>query len=365
MKQNLNTQRMERIIQRIEDPEALNSNWDNLAEFYFQKKEFLIHLHQYNPCHQRYYELYLDDKLIVGTVVYTLTIDLFTFANIHSPIKINVIGLPVSVATPPIIGDATEYEYLLSELIRLEKGVIAGFNLMKDFLTCKTINLRMLPTIILNLKCNNIDEYEQSLRTPYRRRLHRIMEKFNEVRTETSDCSAFTQEHYALYLQIMSKTTTKLEILSYNAFRWLPLNFRMTTYYHNSQMLCWHIICNDNEQLFFFFGGMNYALRDQYQSYNNNLLGILNAAFELNYNTIDFGQTAEVAKSRLGGEKSERRMFIYHRNPLLLFIFKLCKNLINYSTITESHKVFKATKYTTTCQTSIYESPVCSPTTLA
>src|SRR5665647_1026754 len=115
---------MEKIINRISSPENLNAHWDNLANFYFQKKEFLHHLHKYNPCNQRYYELYCNNILVAGTVVYTLKIDILTFANIPSPFKVQVIGLPVSVATPPIIGDSGEFEYFLSELIKIESGII-------------------------------------------------------------------------------------------------------------------------------------------------------------------------------------------------------------------------------------------------
>ncbi|MBK6538671.1 MAG: hypothetical protein IPG09_13140 [Ignavibacteria bacterium] len=48
---------MKKIIKRISSTEDLNSKWDSLADCYFQKKEFLTHIHKYNPCCQRYYEL--------------------------------------------------------------------------------------------------------------------------------------------------------------------------------------------------------------------------------------------------------------------------------------------------------------------
>jgi hypothetical protein len=86
---------------------------------------------------------------------------------------------------------------------------------------------------------------------------------------------------------------------------------------------------------------MNYFLRDQYQSYNNNLLGIIKAAIDQKYYIIDFGQTAEIAKTRLGGEMSERRMFAYHKNPVILGLLKLFKNLISYTKTNEKCHVFK------------------------
>lgn len=332
---------MEKIIKKNSSPENLNINWDKLADFYFQKKEFLIHLHKYNPCAQRYYELYCNGKLVAGTIVYTLKVDILTFANIASPLKVQIIGLPVSVATPPIIGDPGEFEYLLSEIIKTEHGIIIGLNFMEDYLLNKVLNLRTLPTVVLKLQSDDIISYENSLRHGYRRRIHKIREKFSNVISVTSECSAFNNEHYSLYLQIMKKTTTKLETLSLDIFKCLPSNFQLTTFYFDRKMLCWHIVCKDNGVLFFFFGGMNYTFRDQFQSYNNNLLGILSTAIDQKYQVIDFGQTAEIAKTRLGGVLSERRMFLYHKNPIILGLLKLSKNLISYSKTNETPHVFK------------------------
>jgi hypothetical protein len=332
---------MEKIVKKLKSPEYLNTNWDNLANFYFQKREFISHLHKYNPCSQRYYELYRNGIFVAGTIVYTLKVDILTFANIPSPFKVQVIGIPISVAAPPIIGDPSEFEYFLSEIIRIEPGIILGINFIEDYLKDKVLNLRTLPTIILKLQSDNMVRYENSLRHPYRRRIHRIKEKFSNVTSITSECSVFSEEHYSLYLQIMKKTTTKLETLSLDVFKYLPPNFQLTTYYSDKKMLCWHVVCKDTGVLFFFFGGMNYKYRDQFHSYNNNLLGIVSFAMDHKYQEIDFGQTAEVAKTRLGGKLSERRMFFYHRNPIMFGILKLLRTLINYSKTYKKPTVFK------------------------
>ena len=269
---------MERRVTVTRSPENLGSEWDMIADFYFQKRDFLTHLHKYNPCSQRYYKLYYKDTLVAGAVVYTLKVDLLTFINIPSPLTMHVIGLPASIATPPVIGDPGEFQYLLNDILQKERGFILGLNLMEDYLIGKVINMRTLPTIILKMGFDNTENYENSLRHNYRRRLHRFREKFSNVRTETSDCSLFNQDHYKLYLEIMRRTRTKLEILSLDLFRNLPSNFSLTTHYGENNMLCWRITCNDGYGLFFFFGGMNYSLRDHYQSYHNNLYGIITDA---------------------------------------------------------------------------------------
>jgi hypothetical protein len=328
-------------IRVLFSPDELNTGWDTIAQWYFQRREFLTHMHTYNRCEQRYYELYRDGMVVAGAVAYTLRIHLFTFSGISSPVKMQVIGLPVSVATEPLVGDPDEFEYLLNGILQREKGVIAGLNFTQHYINSTTLNLRTLPTIILKNGAADMHQYEASLRHPYRRRLHLVQQKFEGVRSATTSCADFTETHYGLYLQIMKKTRTKLETLSFDSFRYLPGNFLLTTFYHEELMLCWHILCMDNGTHFFYFGGMNYALRDRFDSYHNNLLGILSTAMEEGYSEVDLGQTAEIAKLRFGGEVSERKMFLYHRNSLVLGIFRLFSSMINYGFISPEHHVFK------------------------
>ena len=332
---------MERKVVISGFPENLNSEWDKIADCYFQKRDFLTHLHKYNPCSQHYYELYHGEKLVAGTVVYTIKVNLLTFLNIPSPFTMHVIGLPVSVAAPPLIGEPAEFQYLLDYLLKNEKGFILALNVKEDLLVDKVLNMRTLPTFILKLGFNDIESYENSLRHNYRRRVHKFIEKFYNVRTEATDCSLFNEEHYRLYLEIMKRTKTKLEILSMDLFRNLPSNFVMTSYYNENSMLCWHITCRDGNTLFFFFGGMNYSSRDNFQSYHNNLYGIIREAISNKYDFIDLGQTAETAKSRFGAIPEERKMFLYHSNPVILYFLRPFKRILTYSKTCEKSNVFK------------------------
>lgn len=333
---------MERRVEISESPESIGCEWDLIADNYFQKREFLIHLQRYNPCSQRYYMLYDGNKLIAGAIIYTFKVNLFTFLHIPSPLKMRVIGLPVSVATPPVIGQPAGFSYLLTHILENEKGFILGLNMMDDYLTDRVLNMRTLPTFIIRNNFSDLKSYENSLRHNYRRRLHIFRKNFRDVRTETTDCSLFNGEHYRLYIEIMKRTKTKLETVQLELFRNLPSNFALTTYYHAKDMLCWHITCHDSKSLIFFFGGMDYKLRGQYQSYQNNLFGILTEAIERKCDFLDLGQTAETAKVRLGGIREERKMFLYHRNPLIFNAFRPFRRFLTYSNYVEDCKVFKS-----------------------
>jgi hypothetical protein len=157
-----------------------------------------------------------------------------------------------------------------------------------------------------------------------------MLEAFDHTDEVRTKCNVFTEQHYRLYMQIMRQTKNKLETLSLDFFKQLPDHFYLTSYYHRSQLLCWHINCRDDEQLFFFFGGHDYQLLSNYHSYFNNLYGILKEAIEDGFSRIDFGQTAETAKMKTGGRMEEKRLFLYHRNVLLRAILRFCKPLITY-----------------------------------
>lgn len=332
---------MEKIIRKVSSPESLDIEWDKLAGSCYLKRQFLLHLHKYNYCSQLYYELYHDSSLVAGTIVYTVKTNILTFLNIPSPVRFRIIGIPVSIANPPFIGDPAEIEYLLSEILKTEKGIILGLNFTEDYLRNKVLNLRTLPTILLNLESEDVESYEKSLRHPYRRSLHRNREKFRGVTSETTLCSEFNDEHYQLYLRIMKHSTTKLEILHADVFRYLPSEFELTTYSASGKMLFWHILCRDEQILYYFMCGMNYSERENFNIYNNSLLGIISIAMKYHYRTIDLGQTAEIAKTRVGGIPDERRMFLYHHNPVIFGMFKLFRRLITYSKKNKQANVFK------------------------
>ncbi len=332
---------MIRKIQFFDSPKDLNRDWDRIASSYFQRKEFLTLLQDFNPCNQKYYELYLDDKLVAGAVVYTLFVNILTFSGLNLKVKMQVLGLPVSVAAPSLIGDQAEFNLFIQEILKREKGVILGLNLPTDLVLEKGIPMLTLPTIIFQNKYLNFENYLQSLRHQYRRRIKLIQQKASEIEYLVTNCNKFTQKHYELYLEIMKRTKTKLEVLKCDLFQNLPPNFVLTTLCNNGSILAWNIVCNDHDIVYFFFGGMDYCKRDHFQSYNNNLLSILKTGIENHCSLIDFGQTAEIAKIRLGGEIVGRGMFLYHQNPFILFLFNRLKRWFTYSNEPALAHVFK------------------------
>jgi hypothetical protein len=318
------------IIQQSTSARTLPTSWDDCSDSYFQTRSFLAYNEAYNPCQQRYYWLQEAQNLAAAAVVYTLPIDLFTFSNIPSPVRMQVIGIPTSISAPGLFGRPEAVSILLKHLLEAERGLILGLNLPPELDTRPGIQMDMLPTVELHHQFEQWQDYAPQLRAAYRRRVQQITRHWQDTQAIRTACSQFTYRHYQLYLDILRKSDSKLETLSYPFFKHLPERFYLTSYYHHRQLLSWHVNCEDRKhgRLYFFFGGHDYKLNSDYRAYFNNLIGVLKEGIEDRFFTIDFGQTAEIPKMRLGGKLSAKRMFLYHANPLIRWALKKSKRLI-------------------------------------
>lgn len=320
----------------------LSETWDALAGCYFQKIAFLQYAERYNPCRQRYYALYRGEALLACAVVYSLRISLLTFSNIPSPVRMQVVGLPASVSAPGAFGlDNEAVQRLILQILEREEGLILGLNLPPEFDPYPAVAMAMLPTIELEHHFADWPSYLEKLRSPYRRRAMQLQSRFRGVEWRRTGCRAFTPEHHHLYLDILKRADSKLEVLPEAFFRNLPDNFYLASCYSQGRLLCWHINCEDGDRLFFFFGGHDYELLPQFQSYFNNLLCILQQGIEKGFSRIDFGQTAEIPKLKLGAGAKPKAMFLYHRNPLLRRLLRIGKPWISYRPAFPAVHVFK------------------------
>jgi hypothetical protein len=329
-------------IKKLSSIESIKHSWDNLVTDYFQTSEFSLHLEKYNKCFQRYYTLYDRNNLMAGAIVYTLPINLLTFSKKKLTLPMNVIGVAVSVDSSGLIGDSAYYDTLIDLIIKNEKGIILCLNYESKLNQHRLIQLNALPTFIVKHHFVDFNLYLNKMRHPYRRRVIQAMKYFEDVIKTTELCSSFTDEHYTLYLNIMKKSKTQLEVLSKDFFKNLPENFTLTSYYNKKkELIIWHITCEYKDVYSFLFGGINYEKRDEYHAYYNNLIGIIKEGIVKGYKTINLGQTAEVPKMRLGGERILKKMFIYHRNSLVRFILKVFKKQLEHKGNSETLKVFK------------------------
>ena len=329
-------------IEKLSSIEPIKFLWDSLVTDYFQTNNFSLHLEKFNKCNQRYYVLYENAILKSAAILYTLPVNVLTFSKKNLSIKMNVIGVSASVDSSGLIGNPLYFEKLINYIFENETGFILCLNHESNINIKTLIQLNTLPTIIFKHDFKDFKTYLGNMRHHYRRRVVHAMNKFDGITRMSELCNVFTDEHYKLYLNIMTKSKTKLEILSAEFFKNLPENFMLTSYYSTKGvLLTWHITCEYQNTYSFLFGGINYELRDEYDAYYNNLIGIIQEGIEKGYKTINLGQTAEIPKMRVGGLQVSKKMFIYHKNSIIRLIFKIFSKQLEYKTNSESLTVFK------------------------
>jgi hypothetical protein len=322
----------------------LPENWDCEAVDYFQTREFLDHAEKYNPCNQRYYLFYQNGIFETGIVIYTLKLDLFTYLGIPSPLRMNIAGIPCSVSSGGIIGNCNHLHQLVSYIKIREKGLLLFLNLASELNEEKMISAKTLPTIILTNHFRSWEDYLETMKSNYRRRVRQLSFPFSEIQKKRLACSGFDRRMYDQYLGVLKRSKGKLETLSLEFFQQLPLNFNLTAFYRSQMLIGWYISSTYNEKFYFFLGGVDYKVNRQFNTYFNILLNVVKEGIEKGVSSIDLGQTAEIPKLRLGGKLVEKTMMGYHSSRIMRRILKAGKSLLEYSTTVNWTHVFKETR---------------------
>lgn len=327
-------------LRKVDSAQKLPLEWDSYAEDYYQTREFLLHTEQYNPCGQRYYLFYQEQALVAALVVYTLSLDLFTYSIFKCPLAMNIAGIPCSVSASGYLGDERFFPSAFELVKPQERGFLAVLNLgfppqIKDTMIGHT-----LPTIILQNSFSGWEDYLAALRSDYRRRTNMIFSSFGKVRSVMGQCSLYTQDMHRLYLDVLAHSKGRLETLSSAFFRNLPQAFRLTAYYEQEKLLGWYISTSYKDKFYFFLGGFDYEANARYQSYFNLLYGILKEGIDQQSAILDLGQTAEIPKLRLGGKISPRWMLGYHSNFLIRKLMIAARRLLEYKSVFPETRTF-------------------------
>ena len=302
-----------RTIERCDAAETLAPGWDDAAGSWFRQREFLVYAERYNPCRQRYYQLRDGHRVLAGAIVYSLRLDLLTFLRVPSPVTMHLLAVPVGIATTGYFGASADRDELLRHVAGAERGLLVV--LTADCGDDLPIGVRcqMIPTIFLDLRFPDWTAYEGAMRAPHRRRLRRLLAQGAQLEATTTGCDAFSEAHYALYLQVHGRAAAKLETLTHDFFRHLPPRFALTSYRRGGQLVSWTITVPDGDLFMYFFGGMDYGLLAETQAYLVGLAGIVREGIARHAPLLDLGQTADEPKLRFGGRLVGKEMYLCHR----------------------------------------------------
>lgn len=285
-------------------------------------------LERVNPCKQEY-EIY-ENNIIIS---YFLKLNLFNFRK-TLPLYVNaqIIGLPVSVCLNGYFGDNN-----IEEIIQNKKGLKILLNGDSPFKG----GGKTLSTFFFENRFKCFDDYFNALRSPYRRRINKALKYRDKLFIRKFSNKDFNIKHYNLYLSIMSRSNNPLETLPIEFFKGYDAELYEFIDTSTEKAIAFIQLKEIKNKLYFLFGGFNKEDVEKFDIYYNMLLKIVELGIDKQVSEIEFGQTAEESKIKIGCKERFKYLYIHHSNPILNFIIQKLVPIFSYKPYPVKHHVFK------------------------
>lgn len=304
----------------------------------FLAQALLAILEKVNPCGQRYYLLEIEDGVSVF-VTYRHRLNICTYRAGRLRIPVTILGIPCSVSAPGL----RITEQGMSRFTRALREISGGLIILNGpLLPVDRICGRgmTLPNCELEIKWPDFATYLDRMRSHYRYKLLRAVNCFQGVRTTVlSSKDRFDDGIYHLYEQVYNHSRYRLEKLPIAFFQQFP--GIITLFSVKDTLLGFTHTMKHDRELIFLFGGLDYALNRKFQTYVNMLLHIIRTGMDQGVHLVNFGQTAEGIKTRLGCRLRPRYLYVRHSNALLNTVVHRSAGLFGYSSSTPGYHVFK------------------------
>ena len=281
------------------------------------------------PCNQ-FYEA-TEDCLVI---TYELKLNLFNFINLL-PLnaKAQIIGLPISVSQRGYYGNINK----TIEIIKKRKGLKIVLNADEQIIK----NSRTLSTFVFENSFEAFDDYLNKLRSSYRRRINKALTYRSNLIIKKIENSDFSEKHYKLYLSIMERTDNPLETLPIEFFQ----NYEAEIYEfidkETRNVIGFIQLKKFDDRMCFLFVGFNKDEVKKYDLYYNMLLKIIEVGIENKVQIIEFGQTAEESKLKIGCKEVYKYLYVHHSNAIINFIIQKLLPFMSYRPYKTVHHVFK------------------------
>lgn len=283
-----------------------------------------------NPCSQQY-EL-CEDCLIIS---YNLKINLLNFKNLF-PLNANVqiTGMPLSVSKKGYFGNLDS----VIRVINKRKGlkILLNSNQSKDKGWGRTLS-----SFVFENYFDSFDDYLNSLRSAYRRRINKALKNREKMVIRKLKGEDFNQNHYQLYLSIMKRTDNPLETLTMSFFKEYDGELYEFKDKQTGEIVGFIQLKEINSILYFLFGGFRKEDNEYYDIYYNMLLKIIEVGIEKRVKIIEFGQTSEECKLKIGCREVPKYMYVHHSNRVLNFLLEKLVIIFSYKPYNINHHVFK------------------------
>lgn len=321
----------------------LPAEWDVVIDgnIYLQR-DFLSFIekseHDYEPVYYLFYDGDTLDSVFVSYRRRGYNLGMFT--KIDLKIKVTLIYLPMCVTANSIV--TGKLKDLVFDTIRAIKGYKMILNLpdgdVKGFATGLTC-----PKCILDLPFASFDEYVAALRSDYRNRVKKVFRKTAQLDIRFIDNQTqFSEELYNLYLNVLGNSRIRIETLSKEYFS--GKMFRVFVAYREDKPVGFVQLLPDGDELVFEFVGLDYDCNENMPVYHRMLYEIVRYGIENGFKTIDFGQTADDTKLKLGCRYVMLYAALHHGNPVVNTVCKLFAPKLQYKPIKTDFHVFKGEK---------------------
>lgn len=323
------------MFQIYEEAIHLPAPWYHLThEKPWMHPKKLSLLEKLQPCRQDYH---LDPEAGIAFVSYTLRLNALALTRdwqVKFPVRI--VGLPLSLAECAYDAHTEKARKIMTNHIRSQKGLWVILNAAEEF---PLPGGATLPSCRLPLIWNTFDEYLASLRSPYRRWVRKGLEKGSSLRVQPLAQEEFSEAHYGFYEEVHRHSPYQLEKLGFSFFQQFPAN--LYEFSLNDQPVGFVQLSMNHPVLTFMFCGFDRSLVASHHLYLYMLLWMLQLGIEHKYALIDFGQTTEETKTKLGAVIHPKKMYLSHSNPVFYSLLKPLSRLLSYPGYPVTHHVFK------------------------
>lgn len=325
--------------------ETLPPDWeDNIGNNPYLKKKFLNLIEQFDSSEKSYYvfrnaEGKIDTQFLISK---TADNDIAMFTPFKMPVVLNSVYYPFTLSKPGcIFGNETKKE--ASDFLKNLKGFKLIINTDEFCILDNFARGKILPKCMMKINWNSFGEYMSSLRSGYRHRYKKAMEKSKNLNFYIlkNNNSEFNEEMYNLYLNVYNSADYKLGKVAIDFFRQEDLII-LVLEDKEKEIQGFAAIHKNNEELLFEFVGLNKKNISKYDIYIRLLLEIVRYGTENGCKIIDFGQTTDEAKLKLGCKYENLYALINHSNSIINFLLKNLTPFIEYKPLDENKfHVFK------------------------
>lgn len=241
--------------------------------------------------------------------------------------KIMMCGLPVSNGQSSLrIAPGVDHDWVLEQLdcMMRELAAKAGarFLLFKEFTTAECEQMKSLaglgytlgaslPMNMFDRRFNDFEHYLTALKAHYRQDIRRSKKKLEKAGITIARIQGgpelerlYSEEVHKLYLAVVERAESKLEILPRQFFLAMTREFRdcisFTYASKGDRIVGFNWALRSGQAYRFMFCGMDYKLNEDAELYFNLMYAELDNGLQANAAAIEVGQTADLFKSRLG-----------------------------------------------------------------